>query len=387
MDKRLTFAILFGNSPSRPVEPAFLPWVWGFAGVSLVLLVLVALAVAPHPDLSSLWFLPIPIPLMSSIHPKRFRPIDAPKDYVANETVAIELPQEPTTHVGVLLDVNGTLDVTVAATLRDDAPQNIISRLALVGDGDTIQAWPGRSLYAFNYFMAGGNHPALVKPAVGVAANAFRAWYFLYFKLPRSGNPMLTYLNPRRFSTKPRIEITWAPVATLISAGTATITGTTVRAHLLELLIDPTPFTQLLRVAHLPQTFTAAHLEAKVGLGRDNLYRGILIRTSDESTGHVLSDTLLNRVKVKIRETVDLYDAFYDTQQSFQRMEQRLQADFTAGTPTGEGSRAEGYLWVDFLERGASSDLIDARDANEFDAILDVDAATRIDISTIMVSP
>ena len=124
----------------------------------------------------------------------------------------------------LMLEFTGDLVVTGAVTLRSEPLANLIRQLDLVGDGETIQTWPGRMLRAFNYFMK-SRLCVESNPATGIGTNPFVQTFFLPFNLMRTGNPFITIFDPTRFKNLV-LRTTWGTATDAFSAGTATVATT-----------------------------------------------------------------------------------------------------------------------------------------------------------------
>jgi len=305
--------------------------------------------------------------------------------FAANVTTSIDLPQE-FVMTGLHLELEGNLAITGAITLIDEAPQSLIRRIELIADGEALQVWTGNLLHAYNYFQHGR---ALNTEVPAVAINDpenFRAHFFLPFKICNVPTPGFTYFDPTRFRSV-QLRVTWGTTTDIFSAGTATFNAATLRTVTAELMASANQLSDSGRFAdfittHIVDTITAANTTHKINLPRDFDIWGLLVRVSDSATGKTLSDTLLNRISLQERGTVNTWDLTFNMAQNIQQFDHRLSEDFA--TPAVDGSRVEGYVFLDLLERGLV-DRVKPQSWNQFDLVVDVDAATRLDIIPLQI--
>jgi hypothetical protein len=197
-------------------------------------------------------------------------------------------------------------------------------------------------------------------------------------------------LDSTRFKVL-QLKITWdtAAGAALISAGTMDYnTETHVTVHVEE--IDAfaqalgAPFETVI-AKPIVQTFAAAVSNGRIALPRSDRVRGVLVRVTDSATGQSLSDTLLNAISVELRRGITrVYQATYNIAQNIMHWDSNLVEDMISGTPSVDGSRAEGVVWIDFHKFGAQN-YVDPRGSSEFDILVDVDASTRLDVVPVQI--
>lgn len=309
--------------------------------------------------------------------------------FAAARTETIDLPTDFPI-VGLHLELDGSLDIDATLTLRDDCPWNAVRNIEVVGDGQVIQSWSGELLAAYNYVLKGFNMPVDVPGTATADPEAIRATWYLPFISEGTLVPERTLLDSTRFKVL-QLRITWdtAAGAAIVSAGTTdynTETHVTVHVEEIDAFAQSIggPFDMLI-CKPIAQTFAAAVTNGRVALPRSDRIRGVLVRVSDEASGYVLSDTLLNSVSVELRRGITrVYQATFDVAQNIMQWDSELTEDFTPGSPTVDGSRAEGVIWIDFHKFGAQN-YVDPRGASEFDLLVDVDAATRLDVVPIQV--
>lgn len=320
--------------------------------------------------------------MISKLH----RNLDA-INYVSGATLSIDLPRE-FIMTGLNLEMEGSLAITGALTLRDEVPQRFVRQLELVADGVTIQTWTGELLCAYNYFMEGRY---LAREIPGTAINDpenFRLHWFFPFQMENVLTPGYTYFDPTLYRSV-QLKISWGTTADLFSAGAATVNSATLRVTTTELRASASQIStntgrfSLFQTSRILETISAANTSKRINLPRDYDVWALMLRISDAATGYALSDTLLNNVIVQERGVSNLVDLTYKMAQNIQQFKQGLTANFQ--TPTLDGSMVEGYLFLNFLERGIS-DRIQPQSYNQFDLIVDVDAATRLDIVPLMLS-
>ena len=305
--------------------------------------------------------------------------------FAANVTTSIDLPQE-FVMMGLHLELEGNLAITGAITLIDEVPQSLIRRIELIADGEALQVWTGNLLAAYNFFQH-GRYLNREVPAVAINdPENFRQHFFLPFKICNVPTPGFTYFDPTRFRSV-QLRVTWGTTTDIFSAGTATFNAATLRTVTAELMASANQLSESGRFAdfittHIVDTSTAANTNHKVNLPRDFDIWGILMRVSDSATGKVVSDTLLNALKIQERGTLNTWDLSYNMAQNIQQTDFGLTEDF--GTPAVDGSRVEGYVFIDLLERGLV-DRVKPQSWNQFDLVLDVDASTRLDIIPLQI--
>ena len=309
--------------------------------------------------------------------------------FAAARTETINLPTDFPI-VGLHLELDGSLDVDATNTYRDEAPWSAVRNIEVVGDGQVLQSWTGELLAAYNYVLKGFNMPVDV-PATGVAdPAALRATWYLPFISQGTMVPERTLLDSTRFKVL-QLKITWdtAAGAALISAGTMDYnTETHVTVHVEE--IDAfaqalgAPFETVI-AKPIVQTFAAAVSNGRIALPRSDRVRGVLVRVTDSATGQSLSDTLLNAISVELRRGITrVYQATYDVAQNIMHWDASLTEDYVPGTPSVDGSRCEGIVWIDFHKFGAQN-YVDPRGSSEFDILVDVDASTRLDVVPLQI--
>lgn len=300
--------------------------------------------------------------------------------YSANVTTSIDLPKEFVL-TGLHLELVISLAITGALTLVDEGPARFIRRAEIVGDGEVLQVWTGEQLCAYNYFQ---NGRYLNRDVNGTAINdpdPARQHFFLPFKVENTLTPGVAYLDPTRFRSL-QLRIVWGNTTDLFSAGTATVNSATLSTTTDELMatvndLSPKGKFQDFVTSQIVETISAANSQYKIQLPRDHDIWGVLIRVSDSATGKALSDTLLNNIKVVERGSLVKLDLTYNMAQNIQQMDFRLAENYE--TPTVTGSRVEGYVFLDFLQRGLV-DRVHPQAFNQFDLVVDVDASTRLDI-------
>jgi len=305
--------------------------------------------------------------------------------FAANVTTTIDLPQE-FVMMGLHLELEGNLAITGDITLIDEVPQSLIRRIELIADGEALQVWTGNMLAAYNYFQH-GRYLNREVPAVAINdPENFRQHFFLPFKICNVPTPGFTYFDPTRFRSV-QLRVTWGTTTDIFSAGTATFNAATLRTVTAELMASANQLSESGRFAdfittHIVDTSAVANTSHKVNLPRDFDIWGILMRVSDSATGKVVSDVLLNAIKIQERGTLNTWDLSYNMAQNIQQTDFGLTEDM--GTPAVDGSRVEGYVFIDLLERGLV-DRVKPQSWYQFDLVLDVDAATRLDIIPLQI--
>ena len=319
-------------------------------------------------------------------------------DFVADSEVTTDL-QTNNPIVGFHLDVDGSLDIDATNTNRDESPLTAVPTLQLVMDSEVIQTWSAAMLYALNYFQIGKNG-AMDVPATAIAdPEAFRFRLFLPMKLMNSGFPGLTYLDPTHAKSL-QLNVTWdtAAGAGMVSAGTMDYNTTT---HMTITQVELAPPqgvakqdfinslglpNQVLIARQVQRIFAAANTEAIITLKRDRDIVGFLLRVSLGATPFALSDVALNALALREDGVRTSMRGTWNEWQNFNEFEHRLSEDFIPGTPTIDGSRIEGYVYVNLIESGIA-DLLKPQGFSELELVLDVDADCRIDLQVLELAP
>jgi hypothetical protein len=314
-------------------------------------------------------------------------------EFNPNQTRRLDLPKELPL-VGLEMHLNGTLDVTAGPTTnRDEGVLNLINAIRIMADGEAIQTWNGRNLFAYNYFtneVANGQ----LQPGTGVALQPFDAYLQLPFGFdPKriTGMPNTTYFDASRLKTF-QIEVDWSDQASIISAGTATVVqgATRLQIDAVQLREQPQRLNlpnRLIRTTNLVETSAAANPNFRIRLSRDFDTAFILIRFSDDATGFVLDDSLLVNVGLRLGSNFFIFDQIpRDRWKFWQKRFYRLSEDYPFGTPLAPSQRIEGFIMLSQLQQG-QQDLFAPGSVNDFDLLCNVAANTRLDIQQVRIGP
>lgn len=133
------------------------------------------------------------------------------------------------------LRITGELNVTIAATLREDGVLRLLRRISIeiggepiktIGDGSAL-ASAGKLLHFMNRLQY-GSRSAVTQPAVGVGVNPFSFLLTIPFEMPPNlsrdwpdRSRFATALSPT--SDDVDVIATWGTVADVIASGTASL--------------------------------------------------------------------------------------------------------------------------------------------------------------------
>lgn len=314
-------------------------------------------------------------------------------EFNPNQTRRLDLPKELPL-VGLELHLNGVLDVTAGPTTnRDEHVLNLINAIRIMADGEAIQTWNGRNLFAYNYFtneVANGQRA----PATGVGANDFDAYLQIPFGFdPKriTGMPNTTYFDASRLKTF-QLEIDWSDSASVISAGTATVlqNATVLQVDAVQLREQPQRLNlpnRLIRTTNLVETSAAINPNFRIRLSRDFDTAFILIRFSDSATGFTLDDSLLVNCGLRLGSNFFIFDQIpRDRWKFWQKRFYYLSEDYPFGTPLAPSQRIEGFIMLSQLQQG-QQDLFAPGSVNDFDLLTSVLADTRLDIQQVRIGP
>ncbi len=293
------------------------------------------------------------------------------------------------------LDVllSGDLEVTVAATLREDSILRLIKRLTLevggesikiIGDGNAISGGGVMEFY-MNYLWY-SNAPVLTEPPVGVATNAFKAFFSIPFRMPPSISDNYPDVLVKNDLTGEAVPISardftalsptgkvinliceWAAVSDVISAGTATIENTqlevvSITNPALDFRTQPFLLYENTKQATLTAGATA---DQETIMDHDSIVPFIGMMSFDNT---VRADSVFTNVKYRKNSDQIVFDMSYNAAQAAIRRAAGIQV---ATWPTG----VSGALF-DQAENGDGSLVLDKTDVKAFKYFGSHDALT-----------
>jgi len=295
----------------------------------------------------------------------RFRSLSLPCSpltipYDSGNTRGTEVPKTYLTK-DIHVRLTGDLVVTVAVTLKSEAPLGLIAKIELAGDGnETIWALSGRDAYRLAHIFH-GQSAELVAPAVGVGTNPFSASFILSAEAVNMAVPVDSYLDLREFE-KTELRVTWGAVTTVIATGTATISATTqIEAYANQSTegLEAIGFRRY--ISFDDRILTGSQTDFSMLIPRSGLLAGILFRTDRD-------DIAVNDILNFITLTSDgAHDHF--KRRSFASLQAENNARYQLGQATG---RLLGYAFVDLLEDGRLASAINTEALNELKLTLDV---------------
>jgi len=255
--------------------------------------------------------------------------------------------------------------VTVAVTLKSEAPLGLLQKIELTGDGnEVLWAVSGRDAYRLMQIFH-GKAGELTAPATGVGTNPFVAFLIISAEAVNMAVPVDSYLDLREFE-KTELRVTWGAAATLFSAGTATISATTQVECYANQSTEGLPsigFRRFLQYDERPIVSTQTDFSFLIP--RSGLLAGILFRTDRDD---VTVDDIINFITITSDSSHD-----HVKRRSWRSLQAenmvRYQLD---GGLAAAGGRITGYAFLDFLEDGRMAAAINTETLNELKLTLDV---------------
>lgn len=299
----------------------------------------------------------------------RFRALQIPSapiniPYDSGNARSVEVPKTYLTK-DLFLRLTGDLVVTVAATLKSEAPLGLLQKIELVGDGnEVLWALSGRDAYRLAQIFH-GKSGEFSAPATGVATNPFVAGFLISAEAVNMAVPVDSYLDLREFE-KTELRITWGAVSTLISAGTATISATTQVEVFANQTTEGLPsigFRKFFQFDERP--ILATQSDFRFLVPRSGLLAGILIRTDRDDNS---VDDLINFITIESDSSHSHVKRRPWRNLQSENM-QRYQLD---GGLAANGGRITGYSYIDFLEDGRMAAAINTEALNEMAITFDV---------------
>jgi len=294
-------------------------------------------------------------------------------NYSSGNRVSVEIPKG-FLYKGLLCRLRGNLVVTVAATAIDgESPLALIQRLEIIADGRKVLfAASGKMLYRLCHVLrqkAGERRP----PGVGVATNPFSTSFIIDFQAIAMQLPPDSIFDPAPYE-KIELAVTWGAVATLISAGTATIDAATTAldVHTMETSVGANliGFTKIVSEAVVPVLATNAALREKIP--RSGLLHGILLQTTRANPSEGSVDDIVNSVRLLSDNNWLHKDALrWKDVQSRNVIEHQMDGSApygpgAAGIPSQDGT-ITGYIWLPLVEDGMMTSAINTTELNQFE--------------------
>jgi len=296
-------------------------------------------------------------------------PVSIPFDTIVR---ASEVPKTYLTK-DIFVRLTGNLVVTVAATIRPEAPLGLLQTIELAGDGNEV-LWKlaGRDAYRLMHLFH-GKAGELVPPVGGVGTNAFSASIILSAEAVNMAVPVDSYLDLREFE-KTELRITWGTVADVISAGTATIDATTKLECYANQSTEGLGSIGFRRFISFDQRdVTATNTDFTMLVPRSGLLIGVLFRTDRDSAP---VDNIINFVTMTSDSS---HDHWKRRSWVTIQMENVIRYQLDGGAAGGSG-RITGYAYVDLLEDGRLASAINAEALNELKFVLDVTKTSGVEI-------
>ena len=300
----------------------------------------------------------------------RFRALQVPLapltiPYDSGNTRASEVPKTYLTK-DLAIRFTGTLQVATTLTLIDGAnsPLQLLQRIELSGDGnETLWAISGKDAYRLQHLFQ-GKAGELVAPGTAVANQPMVAFIIISAEAVNMAIPVDSYLDLREFE-KTELRITWAPLTSLFSAGTATMTDGQVEVYANQ-STEGLPSIGFRRYYQFDErTILSTQTDFRFTVPRSGLLAGILFRAERDA---VPDDTIVNFITLESDSSHT-----HVKRRSWKSLQAenvvRYQLD---GGAAADGGRIKGYAYLDFLEDGRLAAAINTEALNELALTLDV---------------
>lgn len=266
--------------------------------------------------------------------------------YDSGNTSTIKLPKGFNWRA-LVLRLLGSMNISVAGTVKAEAPLGLISKVELLADGgNTIIAAAGRDAFRDSQFLS-GKLGELVAPTGTGAAVAISAEIMLPLEALGRISPSDSLLYSEPYAEL-ELKITWAALSAIYTGGTASINATTRVDVYLDDTTEVDPNSRLIRkVGYLEKTVTAATTEFDFALPKVGLLDHLLIRADVDDTPN---DALISSVRFQFDNSFEPIKSvgWVDLQNKSVR-ENRVDGG-AAGT-----QRIAGYAIIDLIENGMLS--------------------------------
>jgi len=263
-----------------------------------------------------------------------------------------------------------------------------VKRLEIVANGtDVLRSLSGNALRWLNLFQFGAFPQVSPLLGAGGANPAFDSTIVLPFWMPNSVHPIDTALDSRELSAL-TIEITWGSFVDILAAASAWTTEPTLDVYSLESFNVKGPFNQS-RIFPIEETITASNTQHKVRLPVNNMYRGLLINTTDAG---VDDGDIINNIKIISGSTVfrDYSEEVLDALKFRAGLDRGFSGTAYDDYAIGDGNSIDGWYWLDFVTDGYLTEAIDTLGFSEFEIELDLTVGagtTKITVMPVQIVP
>ncbi len=277
-----------------------------------------------------------------------------------------------TTYQTLRIRLNGSLVVTTAGTIIEDAPQGYLRSLDLVlGGSNPLRVHDARMIAVLNQLQSGGAAPRLTTPSGGVGTTTFVAELFvdlwqpdLLYGLPR------TFWLDTRYVSSSELVITLGGPATIMSGGAATTSGVNLAADLVEVLNRGGLLSrmQILRQVVQPVTATGT-LDLQPFAGGGVQYRGFLIHATSGNADPNLAasdDTVITDTTLFESGGLRIVDAV-----PYERLRNEMRRNYNLRS----SDLHAGWEMVDFAKEHHLDDRLDSRGAQNLTMRFTIGAA------------
>lgn len=288
--------------------------------------------------------------------------------------------------------VTGTVSVSGGSadgTLTPEQPLQLIRDVRIEGSSQSrpqvgeIKRGDAAALYRFAHFMKGTAGSITSLAAAGVQTNtAFSFDLEIDFELARSIDPRMTLLNTRELDSLDLV-IQWEDSTGLIYGGDRSVTINNCSAYIVAReYLDPGSLATaygIHRFSSIEQAISAANTRLPIELKRGYLLRGLFIKqfTQGAVNYHTPVTSIINAVSVEVNRDVKVsYPSWA------QLVAENKYSYSIESMPTG-------YAFVDFMIDGKPDNLIDTRDFESVDLVLNVSAPSnaRVRVYPIEILP
>lgn len=238
----------------------------------------------------------------------------------------------------------GSMNITVAGTVKSEAPLGLIAKLALVADGSrTIFAAAGRDLYRLAHHEC-SKAPELVAPSGTGAAVAITAEIPYFFEAVRRAVAVDSLFDSAPYAEL-HLEITWAALSAIYTGGTASVNATSRIDVVVEDTVKGHDHVGLLkRISYVEKAVTVAQTDFEIDLPKSGILDKILLRV-DRDDAPV--DDIVNNVSLRHDQSFDLIKGV-----SWADLQNISVKEHSVDGGAASTGRIAGYAVIDPVENG-----------------------------------
>ncbi|MBI5710019.1 MAG: hypothetical protein HZC42_06910 [Candidatus Eisenbacteria bacterium] len=283
--------------------------------------------------------------------------------YDVNSPTTIKLP------VGFLwrmlnLRLTGSINISVAGTVKAEAPLGLIRKIEIRADGKTIHSVGGRDLFRVAHHLE-GKEGEIVPPVGTGAAVAIAATIPLHFLALRKARPADSLFDSDPYK-EIVLEITWAPLTAIYTGGTAALnSGAGVRAVLEETNDGHDEVTVIRTHKYTERSdVNSASSEFELEIPDIGIIEGFLLRV-DRDDAPV--DDIVNYISIESEKKFDHW-----RQVPWADAQRRSVQEFSVDAGTSGSKQIAGYCYVDLTEEGMLTTALNAIATRSLKIKLDV---------------